>query len=84
MFDIAWQASDTLDVAPTPLIIAVMVAASASFVTPFGYQTNTMVYGIGGYRLRDYLVFGLPLSLLVFATTICCLTISWGMTLEGR
>ncbi len=57
-----------------PLVIAVMIAASASFLTPFGYQTNTMVYGIGGYRLGDYLRFGGPLNLIVGVTAITAIS----------
>ncbi|MEM6363451.1 MAG: SLC13 family permease, partial [Planctomycetota bacterium] len=75
MFWIAWGAADNLNVSPTPLVLAVMIAASASFITPFGYQTNMMVYGIGGYRMRDYLVFGLPLSAIVMFTAV--VSISW-------
>lgn len=75
MFPIALSAATDLGIPPEAFVVCVMIAASASFLTPFGYQTNTMVYGVGGYELRDYLVFGLPLSLLVFATAMA--TLSW-------
>ena len=61
----------------SPFVIAVMIAASASFLTPFGYQTNLMVYGVGGYRAIDYLRFGLPLSLIVFLVTMIMVPICW-------
>ncbi|MCC9658937.1 SLC13 family permease [Rhodopirellula halodulae] len=74
MLPIAWTAATKVGMDPMPMVVAVMIAASASFLTPFGYQTNTMVYGVGGYRLRDYIQFGFPLSLIVAVTTIGMLT----------
>lgn len=55
----------SLGVDPRPLVIAVMVAASATFATPISYQTNMMVYGPGGYRFTDFLRVGVPLNLSV-------------------
>jgi di/tricarboxylate transporter len=62
---------------PRPFAIAIAVAASASFLTPIGYQTNTMVYGLGGYRFTDYLRLGAPLTLIVIATIMVVVPIFW-------
>ncbi|MFT5006713.1 MAG: di/tricarboxylate transporter [Paracoccaceae bacterium] len=55
----------SLGVDPRPLVVAVMVAASATFATPISYQTNMMVYGPGGYKFTDFLRIGIPLNLSV-------------------
>ena len=70
VFPIAMATADTLGVNFMPFVIVTMVAASASFATPLGYQTNLMVYGPGGYRFSDYLRIGMPLDALIGATAI--------------
>jgi len=62
---IAIGLAEAMGIDPRPLVVAIMVAASASFATPIGYQTNTLVYGPGGYRFTDFLKIGVPLNLSV-------------------
>ena len=63
MTPIAIGLATSLGVDPRPLVVAVMIAASASFATPIGYQTNTLVFGPGGYKFKDFLRIGIPLNL---------------------
>lgn len=58
------------DISFTPFVLTIAYAASAAFLTPFGYQTNLMVYGPGNYQFRDYIKFGLPLAIIYFILTI--------------
>lgn len=63
--------------AARPFIIAVTVAASAAFATPIGYQTNTYIYGIGGYKFRDFVNVGVPLNILCFIVTMVVIPRVW-------
>jgi len=77
VFPIAVATAKGLGVDPMPFIIALMVASSTSFATPLGYQTNLMVWGPGGYRFRDFVRFGLPLSLLLWAVSLWLIPRAW-------
>jgi di/tricarboxylate transporter len=70
VFPIAMAAARSLSADSMPFVIAIAIGASAGFATPFGYQTNLMVYGPGGYRFTDYLRVGIPLDLLFMAVTV--------------
>lgn len=70
MFPIALATAAALHVDYMPFVVAVTIAASCGFATPIGYQTNLMVFGPGSYRFADFVRFGVPLNLIVFATTM--------------
>ncbi|MDQ8185777.1 SLC13 family permease [Pelagicoccus sp. SDUM812002] len=74
---LAIGAAETLGVDARPYIIAVAMGASASFATPIGYQTNTYVHGVGGYRFADFLKVGIPLNLIAFVVTIVIVPFIW-------
>ena len=63
MFPIAYSTSIGLELSPLPFVMAVAYAASGSFISPYGYQTNVMVFNAGNYRLVDVVKFGLPVSI---------------------
>jgi len=73
----ALAAAQRLGVNYEPFVFSIMIAASASFITPIGYQTNLMIYGPGGYRFTDFVRFGLPLSLIVGSLTIALAPVFW-------
>lgn len=77
VFPIAQATAASLEVSLWPFAAVVMIAASASFATPIGYQTNMMVYGPGGYRFTDYLRIGIPMNLLVGVVAVALAPLIW-------
>lgn len=77
MFPIAVALANQTGSNVIPFAVAVMFAASASFMTPIGYQTNLMVYGPGGYNALDYLKIGLPMNILAGCVTIPMILFFW-------
>ncbi|WP_063358553.1 SLC13 family permease [Pseudoalteromonas luteoviolacea] len=69
-FPVAYALAVGFGVDPLPFIMAVAFGASASFISPFGYQTNLMVYSAGNYRIRDYVTVGVPLSIIYSITVL--------------
>jgi len=74
---VAIAAAPDLGINPYALLVAVMFGASASFMTPMGYQTNTLVYGPGGYRVLDFLKVGAPLTLLLTVVAAFLIPVFW-------
>lgn len=77
MAPIAFGIATSLGLDPRPFIIAAAIASSASFASPIGYQTNTYVYGVGGYRFTDFIRVGLPLNLLFMTASIILIPMIW-------
>lgn len=77
IFPFALSLAGSLGVNFMPFALVIMVAASSSFATPIGYQTNLMVYGPGGYKFTDFIRIGLPLNLIIAAITISLVPYIW-------
>lgn len=74
---VALSAAGNLGVSPLPFLVAITFAASTSFSTPIGYQTNTMIYAPGGYRFFDFIRIGLPLNIIFWLISIWLIPILW-------
>tara|TARA_B100000378_G_scaffold102922_1_gene82056 strand:+ start:184 stop:1554 length:1371 start_codon:yes stop_codon:yes gene_type:complete len=80
MTPIAISAAMQIGLDPKPFIFSVCFAASASFITPIGYQTNLMVYGPGGYKFSDYVKVGLPLAISLWIMATFLIPVLWPFT----
>jgi di/tricarboxylate transporter len=76
-FPIAMAAASQLGVDPKPFFVAICIAASMSFSTPIGYQTNLIVQGIGNYKFKDFVKVGLPMNLIAFIICITLIPLFW-------
>ena len=83
MTPIAFVVSAKIGLDPRPFIFAICFAASASFVTPIGYQTNLMVYGPGGYKFTDYMKVGFPLAIIFWILATLLIPILWPFQVVG-
>lgn len=77
MVPIALGIAGEAGLAARPFVVAVIIAASAAFATPIGYQTNTYIYGIGGYKFRDFVKVGVPLNILCFIVAMIVIPVIW-------
>ena len=72
---LAVSMAEALGVSPRPFLVAIMIAASAAFATPFGYQTNVLVYQMGGYNYLDFVKVGIPLNLITWIAAVIAIPI---------
>ena len=77
VFPIALSVAEHLGVSPMPFIVVICIAASCSFCTPIGYQTNLIVQGLGGYKFSDFIKVGLPLTLICMSMSLWLVPIFW-------
>ncbi len=76
-FPIALAVANQLHIDPTPFFVVICMAASSSYSTPIGYQTNLIVQGIGGYKFTDFLKIGLPLNVISFLICVFLIPLIW-------
>ena len=76
-FPISLSIAEHMGVSPMPFFVTICMAASASFSTPIGYQTNLIVQGIGNYRFGDFVRVGLPLNLMALVITVLLVPVFW-------
>ncbi len=77
LFPVCLETARIMEVSPRPFLMALILAASASFMTPIGYQTNMMVYGTGGYRFTDFVRFGGPLNITLWMVATFLIPMVW-------
>jgi di/tricarboxylate transporter len=77
LFPFCLETARLYEVSPMPFLVALLLSASASFMTPIGYQTNMMVYGPGGYRFTDFLKVGTPINFILWAVAVALVPLIW-------
>jgi len=78
-FPLALAVSEKLGVNPMPFVVCVCFAASSSFSTPIGYQTNLIVQGVGGYKFKDFARVGIPMNIIVFLVSVLLIPLFYNL-----